>query len=191
MHNLLNRANALLAFTLWVMAAVTAACFLSTVFLDYSVPTKLSVKDVKIRNVVDYATDEQQADLATLNFNLNVDFSKLFNCTGFIAVTPCNWNVKQLFVYLVAEYKTPVNEVNQVVLWDRIVERSERVVMDEIGIKPKYYFLDDGSNLLKHENVTFVLRYNVIPNAGYLRLVQSSDQIVVPFPSTYSTTRRS
>ncbi|EFP01179.1 hypothetical protein CRE_24528 [Caenorhabditis remanei] len=180
MHNLLNRANALLAFTLWVMAAVTAACFLSTVFLDYSVPTKLSVKDVKIRNVVDYATDEQQADLATLNFNLNVDFSKLFN-----------WNVKQLFVYLVAEYKTPVNEVNQVVLWDRIVERSERVVMDEIGIKPKYYFLDDGSNLLKHENVTFVLRYNVIPNAGYLRLVQSSDQIVVPFPSTYSTTRRS
>ncbi|CAL2038285.1 unnamed protein product [Caenorhabditis brenneri] len=180
MHNILNRANALLAFTLWVMAAVTAACFLSTVFLDYTVPTKLTVKDIKVRTIADYATDEQQADLATLSFNLNVDFTKVFN-----------WNVKQLFVYLVAEYKSDNNAVNQVVLWDRIVERANRVVMDEVNVKPKYYFLDDGSNLLKHQNVTFVIRYNVIPNAGYLRLVQSTDQISVPFPTTYTTSRRS
>uniref|UniRef100_A0A1I7URH1 Signal peptidase complex subunit 3 n=1 Tax=Caenorhabditis tropicalis TaxID=1561998 RepID=A0A1I7URH1_9PELO len=180
MHNVLSRANALLAFTLWVMAAVTAACFLSTVFLDYTVPSQITVKDIKVRSIVDYATDDQQADLATLSFNLKVDFTRIFN-----------WNVKQLFVYLVAEYKSKVNEVNQVVLWDRIVERGERVVMDEIGVKTKYYFLDDGTNLLKHDNVTFVLRYNVIPNAGYLRLVQSTNQIVVPFPTTYSTTRRS
>ncbi|PIC40416.1 hypothetical protein B9Z55_011765 [Caenorhabditis nigoni] len=180
MHNLLSRANSLLAFTLWVMAAVTAACFLSTVFLDYTVSNHLEVNDIKIRNVRDYATDDKQADLATLAFNLKVDFSRLFN-----------WNVKQLFVYLVAEYKSAENAVNQVVIWDRIVERSERVVMDEIGVKTKYYFLDDGAHLLKHDNVTFVLRYNVIPNAGYLRLVQSTNQLVVPFPTTYTTTRRS
>ena len=27
-----------------------------------------------------------------------------------------NWNVKQLFLYLTAEYQTPSNELNQVVL---------------------------------------------------------------------------
>lgn len=47
------------------------------------------------------------------------------------------------------------------VLWDRIVERADRVVMDEIGVKSKYYFLDDGTNLLNHKNVTFVLRFEL------------------------------
>uniref|UniRef100_A0A8R1HUK2 Signal peptidase complex subunit 3 n=1 Tax=Caenorhabditis japonica TaxID=281687 RepID=A0A8R1HUK2_CAEJA len=98
MHNLLSRGNSLLAFTLWVMAAVTAACFFSTVFLDYTTHTKLTVNDIKLRSVVDYATDEKKVDLATLAFDLEADFTKVFN-----------WNVKQVFVYLVAEYKSAAN----------------------------------------------------------------------------------
>ncbi|CAI2349141.1 unnamed protein product [Caenorhabditis sp. 36 PRJEB53466] len=179
MHNVLTRGNSLLAFTLWVMAGVTAACFLTTVFLDYTTPTKLEVKDIKLRTVVDYATDERKVDLATLAFDLEVDFTKIFN-----------WNVKQLFVYLVAEYKSRESVVNQVVLWDQIVERAERVVLNEKGKKTKYYFIDNGNSLLKHKNVSFSLRYNVIPNSGYLRLVQSAEPVTVEFPTQYSITRR-
>ena len=32
-----------------------------------------------------------------------------------------NWNVKQLFVYITAEYETEANVLNQVVVWDTIV----------------------------------------------------------------------
>ncbi|KAK6031065.1 signal peptidase subunit [Ostertagia ostertagi] len=111
-----------------------------------------------------------------LDFTITGDFTKTFN-----------WNVKQLFVYLVAEYETPENALNQVVLWDKIVLRSERVVLDERRLQSKYYFLDDGTHLLNHPNVTLVLRYNVVPNAGYLRLSQAEGQAVVKFPATYTT----
>ena len=74
-------------------------------------------------------------------------------------------------------------------LWDRIVQRASRVVVDERKISPKYYFLDDGSHLLNHQNVTLVLRYNVIPNSGYLALAQAKEQVVVKFPSTYTTSK--
>jgi hypothetical protein len=36
-----------------------------------------------------------------------------------------SWNTKQLFVYLQAEYSTPQNHLNEVVLWDQIVQRKE------------------------------------------------------------------
>ena len=40
-----------------------------------------------------------------MNFDLEVDLNPVFN-----------WNVKQLFVYLAAEYETKKNEMNQVSL---------------------------------------------------------------------------
>ncbi|PAV60053.1 hypothetical protein WR25_19539 [Diploscapter pachys] len=227
MHSIYSRANALFAFTLWVLAAVTAACFLSTAFTDYNNSNvEIAFKDSKVlvvsffqrkyfpfllvcliidsvlfnyngfffknassklenegisffsRSVVDYANSDEKSDLGLLDFSIKADFTNMFN-----------WNVKQLFLYLVAEYTTKENVVNQVVLWDKIVLRSERVLIDERRLKPKYYFMDDGSHLLNHQNITLVLRYNVIPNSGYLRLSQASGQIAVQFPGTYTTAR--
>ncbi|CAB3402790.1 unnamed protein product [Caenorhabditis bovis] len=176
MHSLLNRANALLAFTLWVLAAVTAACFLSAVFEDYTTDVSYDVKNLKVRSIVDYASDEQVADVATMKISFKADFTKVFN-----------WNVKQLFVFLVAEYSTPKNEVNQIILWDRIVERNNRVVMDERELRTKYYCMDDGRHLLGHNNVTLILRYNVVPNAGYLRLSQARQSVSLKLPTEYAS----
>ena len=47
-------------------------------------------------------------------FDLDADLSPVFN-----------WNVKQLFVYVTAEYKSKTNELNQVVIWDKIVLDKE------------------------------------------------------------------
>ena len=44
-----------------------------------------------------------QNDLGYLTFDLKVDLEPLFN-----------WNVKQLFLYLSAEYSTPKNKVDLV-----------------------------------------------------------------------------
>ena len=38
-----------------------------------------------------------------------------------------NWNVKQLFVYVTAEYETKPNVLNQVVVWDTIISDSPSV----------------------------------------------------------------
>ncbi|CAJ0585719.1 unnamed protein product, partial [Mesorhabditis spiculigera] len=178
MHSAYSRGNALFAFMLWVLSAVTFACFLSTVFLDSSVKVDVTVSNPRVRSVVDYASSTEQSDLGLLDFSINVDLTPVFN-----------WNVKQVFLYLVAEYSTSENPVNQVVLWDKIVLRATRVVIDERRVQPKYYFLDDGNHLLNHKNVSLILRYNIVPNSGYLRLAQAKEHTVMTFPSTYTTSK--
>ncbi|KHN71609.1 putative signal peptidase complex subunit 3 [Toxocara canis] len=128
--------------------------------------------------MVDYAANGARCDVAMAELSIDVDVTSVFN-----------WNVKQLFLYLVAEYSSPTNPVNQVVLWDKIVVRGDWSTIHEEHTIPKYYFMDDGTNLLDHPNVTLVLRWNVIPNAGYLALAQGDGQHIVKFPSTYYTGR--
>lgn len=88
------------------------------------------------KNVPDYGASRERNDLGFLTFDLKTDLSHLFN-----------WNVKQLFLYLTAEYVTPNNELNQVVLWDKIIQRGENSVLDFKNMNTKYYFWDDGNGL--------------------------------------------
>lgn len=88
------------------------------------------------KNVPDYGASRERNDLGYLTFDLKTDLSNLFN-----------WNVKQLFLYLTAEYVTPNNELNQVVLWDKIILRGENAVLDFKNMNTKYYFWDDGDGL--------------------------------------------
>lgn len=71
-----------------------------------------------------------------ITFDLSSDLTALFN-----------WNVKQLFLYLTAEYKTNENELNQVVLWDKIILRGENAILNYKDMHTKYYFWDDGNGL--------------------------------------------
>lgn len=48
--------------------------------------------------MADYTSDNSKSDMAMMSLSVNVDFSPVFN-----------WNVKQLFAYLVAEYSTMKN----------------------------------------------------------------------------------
>ena len=53
-------------------------------------------------------------DQAVLSFDLNADLRPAFH-----------WNLKQLFVYVVAEYETSANPLNQVIIWDKIVKSQK------------------------------------------------------------------
>jgi signal peptidase complex subunit 3 len=46
MHSVLTRGNAILAYTLSVLAALTFFCFISTVFIDYR--TEATMNTVKV-----------------------------------------------------------------------------------------------------------------------------------------------
>lgn len=178
MHTFLTRGNAILAYTLSVAACLTFCCFLSTVFLNYQTEVNIKTTQVAVKNVPDYSASREKNDLGVLRFNIQTDLSPLFN-----------WNVKQLFVYLTAEYQTKDNQINQVVLWDKIILRGDNAVLDFKSMSTKYYFWDDGNGLRGHKNVTMYLSWNIIPNAGLLPTLNAKNKHVFAFPVEYTTSR--
>uniref|UniRef100_A0A915DQI2 Signal peptidase complex subunit 3 n=1 Tax=Ditylenchus dipsaci TaxID=166011 RepID=A0A915DQI2_9BILA len=151
MHSIWTRANTVFAFTLTVLSAATLLAFLTSLyFSNTTTPVTITAANARIKSMPDYSIEEGKSDMAMMSLS-------------------------ELFVYLVAEYSTMKNVVNQVVLWDKIVMRTDRQVIMEESINPKYYFLDDGSNLLSHQNVTLILKWNVVPNAGFDLLTRILD----------------
>ncbi|KAL3265251.1 hypothetical protein HHI36_009465 [Cryptolaemus montrouzieri] len=178
MHSFLQRGNALLAYTLSVLACLTFACFISTVFLNYRTDVDISTVRIVLKNIPDYSASREENDLGFLTFDLQTDLKHLFN-----------WNVKQLFVYLTAEYETPNNKLNQVVLWDKIILREENAKLDFKNINTKYYFWDDGNGLKGNKNITLTLSWNIIPNAGFLPNIFAQGSHSFKFPAEYTTSR--
>merc|ERR1719233_2757262 len=111
-----------------VLASLTFLCFLSTFFNEYQVHADIDTVKVVVKNVPDYAAGKEKNDLGFLTFDLQADLNPLFN-----------WNVKQLFLYLTAEYETPNNKLNQVVLWDKIILRGENALLDYRSMNTKYH----------------------------------------------------
>lgn len=174
MHTVLTRGNATVAYSLTVLACLTFCCFISTVFLDYRTESKINTVKILVKNVPDFGASREKHDLGFLTFDLQTNLTDLFN-----------WNVKQLFLYLTAEYKTKENELNQVVLWDKIILRGENTVLDFKNMNTKYYFWDDGTGL-KNNNITLYLSWNIIPNAGLLPSVFAHGSHSFKFPQHYS-----
>ena len=77
---------------------------------------------VVVKNVPDYAAGKEKNDLGFLTFDLQVgkmiryqNWHCVSQITAQADLNPLfNWNVKQLFLYLTAEYQTPNNKLNQV-----------------------------------------------------------------------------
>ncbi|XP_063050553.1 signal peptidase complex subunit 3-like [Engraulis encrasicolus] len=176
MNTLLSRANSLFAFSLSVMAALTFGCFVSTTFKDRSIPVDIRVSKVMLKNVDDFTGPRERSDLSFLVFDVSADLRPIFD-----------WNVKQLFLYLSAEYATKNNALNQVVLWDKIVLRGGETKLKLRESKPEYLFFDDGNGLRSNKNITLTLSWNVVPNAGILPLVMGSGHVSIPFPDSYDT----
>ena len=80
-----------------------------------------------------------------------------------------NWNVKQLFVYITAEYETEENVLNQVVVWDQIISDPSQAWIRSSSVANKYSLTDQGFGL-RANNVTLALNWNVVPSTGLLML---------------------
>ncbi|KGL73418.1 Signal peptidase complex subunit 3, partial [Tinamus guttatus] len=150
------------------------------------------------KNVEDFTGPRERSDLGFVTFDITADILKgkmivicnvLFFLTCIHLRSIFDWNVKQLFLYLSAEYSTKNNALNQVVLWDKIILRGDNPRLFLKDMKSKYFFFDDGNGLKGNRNVTLTLSWNVVPNAGILPLVTGSGHVSVPFPDTYETTK--
>ena len=129
-------------------------------------------------------------DRALLSFDIDVDLSPAFH-----------WNVKQLFVYVVAHYDTFETtkdgttrpRSNQVVLWDKIVEsvsdddsnsHNNNKRIKESNVFVKYALIDAGAEL-RGKNVTLQLQWDFMPITGMLYIDQQplkeASQFALPY----------
>jgi len=178
MNSVLSRLNTIFAFSVTVLASLTFGCFLSTFMNTNDAKVHIEIDRVLVRKASDWSMGHEVNDLGYVTWDMKADLDGLFN-----------WNVKQLFLYLTAEYTTKDNKINQVVLWDEIIKRGENAKLTYRNMNPKYYFWDDGHGLRGNDNVTLILSWNVVPNAGQLLNRQGTGSRRFAMPNHYITSR--
>lgn len=157
MHTVWTRANTVFTFFATVISVVCVLVTITDVFHKSDPPISIQLTEVKR-----LATHRGKQDQAAIAMKLNADLTSAFS-----------WNTKQLFVFVQAEYETPENKVNQVVLWDRIIERKEDAHIKVRNLKQKYAFIDQGRNL-RGLPLNLTVAWNVMPKVGRLFTVQKT-----------------
>ncbi|KAK0546602.1 Signal peptidase complex subunit [Tilletia horrida] len=157
MHSSLHRLNTITAFATSVILGLLA--FIAAISYPLHKPSgtvqvnKIQVLHGKAR----WHMDRRAQEYAKATFDIDADFSSLFN-----------WNTKQVFVSLAAEYVTAKHAVNQAVIWDRIVRRKQDAHVAIEGEVNKYGFKAIDKSFKNITDVTFTLKWNAMPHVGAL-----------------------
>ena len=99
MHTVWVRLNAVVFFGLTVLLVLAVMTWFSTFIGPEAVPIIEFVKLNSLRSLRSHGG----VDRALISFDLRADLAAAFD-----------WNIKQLFVFVVAEYTSPTNPLNQV-----------------------------------------------------------------------------
>ncbi|PWN47615.1 signal peptidase 22 kDa subunit [Violaceomyces palustris] len=157
MHSTVQRFNAVTALATSVILCLLAMVGFTS-FPIHKPNANVLVNDIKvISGRAQWHMDRRTQDFLETRFDVDVDLSSLFN-----------WNTKQVFVYLSAEYDSKDHELNQAVIWDRIVRRKEDahvVIKDQTH---KYGLRSVNKSFDDVNNVTLTLKWNVMPKVGWL-----------------------
>ncbi|KAG8890246.1 hypothetical protein FRB98_000157 [Tulasnella sp. 332] len=162
MHSVYQRVNNLSAFLtscLFVLSGLIAA----TTFLLQPSSATVSNGSVISAEHLAVATkrlgwNRRNYEVQNLNFNVTADLSPLFN-----------WNTKQLFVYITADYEHTQKGIdNRVVIWDKIVRDRESAKINLTKIKPKYPLRDYSKSFKYALPASYSLHYDVMPWIGVL-----------------------
>lgn len=97
-------------------------------------------------------------EVAKIRFNADVDFSPLFN-----------WNTKQVFAYVTAEYESDdkPNSWSEVTIWDKIITSQDDAIVSLSNVDAKYQLWDLESKITERP-LTFKLKWNIQPWFGIL-----------------------
>lgn len=157
MHSLVSRSNALVTFSITILAVL---CGLTTVtdFFHRAQPT-VKVKLARVERLVKVPRGPNTGnDEASLALHIEADLRSVFT-----------WNTKQVFAFVCAEYKTPKNNFNQVSLWDTIIESKEEAVVNVPYARNEYSLVDQG-NHLRGRKFNLTVYWNVMPVTGALHM---------------------
>uniref|UniRef100_A0A060SXB0 Signal peptidase subunit 3 n=1 Tax=Blastobotrys adeninivorans TaxID=409370 RepID=A0A060SXB0_BLAAD len=165
MFNIVNRCqNSFGYFTSVLMAFSAAVAIVSFIqlHLDGAYGITGAISNVNPTVNVKFtrrfgSTDGKAKENARLTFDLETDLAPLFN-----------WNTKQVFVQLTAEYPGARPDIsNRVTFWDKIVKRKEDSVLSLSNSRGRYSVYDTGKSF-NEKNATLRLEWNVQPYVGLL-----------------------
>ncbi|CAO2821880.1 signal peptidase complex subunit 3B-like [Amaranthus tricolor] len=158
MHSFGYRANALLTLAVTVLAIMCAVASFSDNFNSPTPSAKIQVVNIQRLHKLSNGNDE-----VAMVLNISADLQSLFT-----------WNTKQVFAFVAAEYETTKNALNQLSLWDSIIQSKEKAKFT-VRISNKYRFTDQGNNL-RGKEFNLTLHWHVMPKTGKM----FADKIVLP-----------
>ncbi|GFE52931.1 signal peptidase [Babesia ovis] len=101
-------------------------------------------------------TTTGQVDRAAVELNLSYDLRDVFD-----------WSTNVIFLYVTASYETPKHAHNELIIYDKILERKEDAYDAGSNIVSKYYMVDYGRSL-REARVTLRLYYCFVPIGGLI-----------------------
>ncbi|GAA5899633.1 hypothetical protein JCM6882_001170 [Rhodosporidiobolus microsporus] len=176
MYSSLQRLSNASALATTVLLALLAAISATTFILPADVASTSPSLGVSHLNVLmgrshsPYSRQAKEREFAFLKFDLKADLRPLFN-----------WNTKQVYVSLVADYSTPKYPANTVVVWDRIVRSPKFARLNVQDGKQKYEF-KEITDTFRNTSATFSLHYQIQPYVGALTAGEVVRTEAVPFP---------
>ncbi|KAG2039730.1 signal peptidase 22 kDa subunit, partial [Suillus americanus] len=156
MHSIYTRVNSISAFWSTCVMFLLGAVALSSFLFNADPKGNLDIVSLKVFHSKTRRYPFRNEEVGFVKFNLSADLTPLFN-----------WNTKQLFVYLEAEYTNAQGVNNTVVIWDRIVRRKEDATIDVVQ-KDKYRLRDLSGSFSDVLAAQYSLKYNVMPYVGVL-----------------------
>ncbi|KAH9931175.1 signal peptidase subunit [Epithele typhae] len=175
MHTVYSRINNVSAMVSTCVMVLLGAISLSSFLFTADPKGAIGVSSIKVfpGNARRYANKHQ--DFSFVNFNITADLSPLFN-----------WNTKQLFLYVSAEYEGTKGTKNEVVIWDSIVRKKEDAMLQSFEGKNKYAFRELSASFKHAAPAHYTLKYNVMPYVGVLTYGEAArTEEPVSFPESH------
>ncbi|OBA23045.1 signal peptidase 22 kDa subunit [Metschnikowia bicuspidata var. bicuspidata NRRL YB-4993] len=165
MFSLASRVQALSNTTLTAVSLISAiVAIISVAQLYFAGAWSLdgtNISHVKalalLKNLRSFGAEPGSAkENAKIKFDLDADLSPLFN-----------WNTKQVFVYLTAEYDGANSGENKVTFWDKIITNKEDANLSLKSVSSKYSVWDVEPSF-RERSARLKLEWNVQPWVGPL-----------------------
>ncbi|KJP89470.1 hypothetical protein AK88_00913 [Plasmodium fragile] len=170
MDSVLNRLN--------VISYSMALCFLTLCLFNYGssfylFDEKAMSTNIKVKSVKRLVYNRHiKGDEAVLSLDLSYDMSKAFN-----------WNLKQLFLYVLVTYETPEKVKNEVIIQDYIITNKNLAKRSYKNVLTKYS-LKDYKNGLRNNNIKLQVCYKYMPIVGLSRTYEGA-KISYQLPEEY------
>ena len=168
-----NRASSLFTTFTSVLFALATLNHITSYFYSPNPIAKLSIsKD----SATEYSLYKSyKGDQVKFDFDLSLDLT-----------TEYNWNVKQIYLFVVATYETKKNQKNEVVVYDNILKDFKDLKFKISKSKVKYALRDEFQGTLSDVEITLSVRYQVMPIFGLLRIKELPDKTKFRVPQEYN-----
>jgi signal peptidase complex subunit 3 len=173
MHNVTARLNSSFFFGVTLLGILAGVNVFTSFFIEQ--PAFAKVNNIKVTDLVKnvrFGWDE-----ARIMFDLDADLNGVYN-----------WNVKLLFVYLELKYEAPGYPNNEVIIWDKIIERDQfnpETAKLELKTEKAKYIMRTRSHDLRGAEVKARLVWEVTPIVGFVYKMYG-DEFKITFPTSYT-----